>query len=153
MDGSTAIAETFFVGHLVDHAHLTRRDRAMVKTKAGIETDEYLVTNANLKAKRVIPLGLRSPMLLQLQRWDTRGRMARAERGRPKSGEAEDRGSEEAQALLSPQPDGGEQRRSQSYTGSGCASRWDSRTRMSGVCSFPCVVRGQSVSTATVPAA
>ena len=120
MDGSTAIAETFFVSHLVDHAHLTRRDRAMVKTKAGIKTDKYLVTNANLKAKRVIPLGLRSPMLLQLQRWDTRGRMARAERGlwRPKSGEAEDRGSG-SQALLSPQPVRGEQRRSQSYTGSG----------------------------------
>ena len=46
LDSSMAMGEAFFVGHLVDHAHLTRRDRAMVKTKAGSETDEYLVTNA-----------------------------------------------------------------------------------------------------------
>ena len=67
MDGSMTIGETFYVGHLVDHAHLTRRACAMVKTKAGSETDEFLVTNAfielasELEGEQGYPIGASEP--------------------------------------------------------------------------------------------
>eukprot|EP00435_Cladocopium_sp_Y103_P006313 s2392_g2.t1 len=38
LDSSLAMGEKFYVGHLLDHARLTRRDRALVKTRAGEET-------------------------------------------------------------------------------------------------------------------
>ncbi|CAE7240505.1 TY4B-J, partial [Symbiodinium sp. CCMP2592] len=67
MDASMTMGEAFYVGHLVDHAHLTRRDRAMVKTKAGSETDEFLVTNAlielasELEGESGYPIGASEP--------------------------------------------------------------------------------------------
>ena len=88
MDGSMAMGEAFYVGHLVDHAHLTRRDRAMVKTKAGSETDEYLVTNAlielasELEGEQGFAIGASEPNAAKnweewlLQRGDARGRPA-----------------------------------------------------------------------------
>ena len=87
LDSSMAMGEAFFVGHLVDHAHLTRRDRAMVKTKAGSETDEYLVTNAlielacELEGEQGYPIGVSEPNAARngeewlLQRGEARGRM------------------------------------------------------------------------------
>ncbi|CAE7731049.1 RE2 [Symbiodinium sp. CCMP2592] len=85
MDESMAMGEAFFVGHLVDHAHLTRRDRAMVKTKAGSETDELLVTNAlielacELEGESGYPIGASEPNAARngeewlLQRGEGRG--------------------------------------------------------------------------------
>ncbi|OLP91820.1 hypothetical protein AK812_SmicGene26425 [Symbiodinium microadriaticum] len=46
VDPTMAMGEAFYVGHLVDHARLTKRDRAMIKTKAGDFTDECKVTTA-----------------------------------------------------------------------------------------------------------
>ena len=44
-----AMGEAFFTGHLVDHARLTKRDRAMIKTKAGDLADEGKVTAAMIE--------------------------------------------------------------------------------------------------------
>ena len=46
VDPTMAMGEAFYVGHLVDHARLTKRVRAMIKTKAGDFTDEFKVTTA-----------------------------------------------------------------------------------------------------------
>ncbi|CAE7893011.1 unnamed protein product [Symbiodinium microadriaticum] len=46
LDQSLSMGEAFYVGHLLDHARLTRRDRAMIKTRAGTDLNEELVTNA-----------------------------------------------------------------------------------------------------------
>eukprot|EP00435_Cladocopium_sp_Y103_P015241 s2361_g3.t1 len=45
LDESLSMGERFFVGHLLDHAKLTRRDKAMVKTHA-IKEDEISITSA-----------------------------------------------------------------------------------------------------------
>ena len=42
------MGERFFVGHLIDHARLTRRDKAMIKTHAGDE-DEVSITGAMME--------------------------------------------------------------------------------------------------------
>ena len=44
LDGFLAKGEAFF--YLLDHARLTKRDKAMVKTKAGLDGDEEAITNA-----------------------------------------------------------------------------------------------------------
>ena len=49
MGSGLEIGETFFVGHLLDHARLSRRDRAMLKAKAGGEVNEALVTAAMIE--------------------------------------------------------------------------------------------------------
>ncbi|CAE7765363.1 RE2 [Symbiodinium sp. CCMP2592] len=86
LDSSLAMGEAFYVGHLMDHAHLSHRDRAMVKTKAGSETDEYLVTNAlvelatELEGEAGYPIGMSEPNMARngeewlLQRGDGRAR-------------------------------------------------------------------------------
>ncbi|CAE7461836.1 unnamed protein product [Symbiodinium necroappetens] len=43
LDQSLSMGEAFYVGHLLDHARLTRRDRAMIKTRAGTDMNEELV--------------------------------------------------------------------------------------------------------------
>ena len=48
LDKPLSVGEKFFVGHLLDHAKLTRRDKAMVKTYAGAET-ETSITGAMLE--------------------------------------------------------------------------------------------------------
>ncbi|CAE6971831.1 unnamed protein product [Symbiodinium sp. CCMP2456] len=85
MDESMAMGEAFYVGHLVDHAHVTRPDRAMVKTNAGSETDELLVTNAlielacELEGESGYPIGASEPNAARngeewlLQRGEGRG--------------------------------------------------------------------------------
>ena len=49
MGSGFEMGETFFVGHVLDHARLSRRDRAMIKTEAGGEVDEQLVTSAMIE--------------------------------------------------------------------------------------------------------
>ena len=49
VDPGMAMGEAFYVGHLLDHAKLTKRDRAMIKTKAGGLTDEEKVTSAMIE--------------------------------------------------------------------------------------------------------
>ncbi|CAE7522180.1 unnamed protein product, partial [Symbiodinium necroappetens] len=65
LDSSLAMGEAFYVGHLLDHAHLSRRDRAMIKTKAGTDTDENLVTCAMVElaceGEPGHPLGMSEP--------------------------------------------------------------------------------------------
>ena len=48
LDQSLSMGERFFVGHLLDHAKLTRRDKAMIKTHAGDET-ETSITGAMME--------------------------------------------------------------------------------------------------------
>ena len=48
IDSSLEMGEAFYIGHVLDHARLTRRDKAMVKTKAGADGDEENITNALL---------------------------------------------------------------------------------------------------------
>ena len=48
LDESLSMGERFFVGHLLDHAKLTRRDKAMIKTHAGAES-ESAVTGAMME--------------------------------------------------------------------------------------------------------
>ena len=48
LDQSLSVGERFFVGHLLDHAKLTRRDKAMIKTHAGAET-ETSITGAMME--------------------------------------------------------------------------------------------------------
>ena len=44
LDATLSMGERFFVGHLMDHARLTRRDKAMVKTHAGDETEDNITS-------------------------------------------------------------------------------------------------------------
>jgi len=48
LDAALSMGERFFVGHLIDHARLTRRDKAMIKTHAGDE-DEVSITGAMME--------------------------------------------------------------------------------------------------------
>ena len=43
LDEALSMGERFYVGHLLDHARLSRRDKAMIKTHAGDETEETIV--------------------------------------------------------------------------------------------------------------
>ena len=46
LDPTLAMGEAFYVGHLLDHSKLTRRDKAMIKTKAVDINNEAAVTGA-----------------------------------------------------------------------------------------------------------
>ena len=46
LDPSLARGEAFYLGHILDHARLTRRDKAVIKTKAGNANSEALMTAA-----------------------------------------------------------------------------------------------------------
>ena len=48
LDASLTMGERFFVGHLLDHARLTRRDKAMIKTHA-VKEDEVSITGAMME--------------------------------------------------------------------------------------------------------
>ena len=48
LDESLSMGERFFLGHLLDHAKLTRRDKAMIKTHAGAE-NESAITGAMME--------------------------------------------------------------------------------------------------------
>ena len=84
IDSSLEMGEAFYIGHLLDHARLTRRDKAMVKTKAGADGDEEKITNAlidlaaELDGENGYPLGASEPNIARngeewlLQRGDRR---------------------------------------------------------------------------------
>ena len=62
LDASLSMGERFFVGHLLDHARLTRRDKAMIKTHA-VQEDEMSITgammelSAELEGEQGYPIG------------------------------------------------------------------------------------------------
>ena len=68
LDSALAMGERFFVGHLLDHAKLTRKDRAMVKTHAGDETEVNITRalidlSAELEGEQGFPIGQSEPQL------------------------------------------------------------------------------------------
>ena len=66
LDSSLEMGEKFYIGHLLDHARLTRRDKALVRTRAGEETEDS-VTNAmielaaELEGEHGYPIGASEP--------------------------------------------------------------------------------------------
>ncbi|CAE7843546.1 unnamed protein product [Symbiodinium necroappetens] len=119
LDNSLEMGEAFYVGHLLDHARLSKRDRAMIKTKAGTETDEERVTGAmidlalELEGESGVPIGASEPNIARngeewlLQRGERRGMPPRVT-GQPRGtfaaeayGEAieEEESGEEAELL------------------------------------------------------
>ena len=66
LDSTLEMGEKFYIGHLLDHARLTRRDKALVRTRAGEETEES-VTNAmielaaELEGEHGYPIGASEP--------------------------------------------------------------------------------------------
>ncbi|CAE7743820.1 unnamed protein product [Symbiodinium sp. CCMP2456] len=93
LDPSLAMGEAFYVGHLLDHAHLTRRDKVMIKTKAGNPNSETEITAAmmdlaaELEGESGYPVGIAEPSLARngeewlLQR--SEGRQQRLPSGQP----------------------------------------------------------------------
>eukprot|EP00435_Cladocopium_sp_Y103_P054339 s254_g17.t1 len=62
LDETLSMGERFFVGHLLDHAKLTRRDRAMIKTHAGNESENAVTSammelSAELEGEPGFPIG------------------------------------------------------------------------------------------------
>ena len=62
LDASLSMGERFFVGHLLDHAKLTRRDKAMLKTHAGDETEGGITSammelSGELEGEAGFPIG------------------------------------------------------------------------------------------------
>ena len=62
LDASLSMGERFFVGHLLDHAKLTRRDKAMLKTHAGDEseggiTSAMMELSGELEGEAGFPIG------------------------------------------------------------------------------------------------
>ena len=68
LDSSLSMGERFYIGHLLDHSRLTRRDKAMIKTHAGSET-EQAVTSAmvelsnELEGESGFPIGQAEPQI------------------------------------------------------------------------------------------
>ena len=66
LDESLEMGEKFYVGHLLDHARLTRRDKVLVRARAGEETEES-ITNAlvelaaELEGEHGCPIGASEP--------------------------------------------------------------------------------------------
>ena len=66
MDRSLSMGERFYVGHLLDHARLTKRDKAMIRTRAGDETENNITTAmldlaAELEGESGYPIGMSEP--------------------------------------------------------------------------------------------
>ena len=62
LDASLSMGERLFVGHLLDHAKLTRRDKAMLKTHAGDEseggiTSAMMELSGELEGEAGFPIG------------------------------------------------------------------------------------------------
>eukprot|EP00435_Cladocopium_sp_Y103_P018426 s2413_g4.t1 len=62
LDSSLSMGERFFVGHLLDHARLTRRDKALIKTHATNETEAAITEammelSAELEGEQGYPIG------------------------------------------------------------------------------------------------
>ncbi|OLQ08941.1 Transposon Ty4-H Gag-Pol polyprotein [Symbiodinium microadriaticum] len=68
MDAAMSMGESFYTGHLLDHARLTRRDKAMVKTRAGADTEDAITTALvelapELEGEPGYPIGMGEPDL------------------------------------------------------------------------------------------
>ena len=66
LDVSLAMGDKFYVGHLLDHAKLTRRDKAMVRTRAGEENEDsvtaaMLELGNELEGEPGFPIGASEP--------------------------------------------------------------------------------------------
>ena len=66
LDSGLAMGEKFYVGHLLDHARLTRRDKAMIRTRAGEENESNVVAallelSAELEGESGYPIGASEP--------------------------------------------------------------------------------------------
>ena len=62
LDASLSMGERFYVGHLLDHARLTRRDKALIKTHAVAESEEAITgammeLSAELEGENGFPIG------------------------------------------------------------------------------------------------
>ena len=72
LDASLSMGERFFVGHLLDHARLTQRDKAMIKTHA-VKEDENSITgammelSAELEGEAGFPIGQAEAQLVGAQ--------------------------------------------------------------------------------------
>ena len=66
LDSTLEMGERFYVGHLLDHARLTRRDKVLVRARAGDESEES-ITNAlvelaaELEGEHGFPIGASEP--------------------------------------------------------------------------------------------
>lgn len=65
LDSTLEMGEKFYVGHLLDHAKLTRRDKALVRTRAGEDTEEA-VTNAMVELAAELEGEQGCPMLAEV---------------------------------------------------------------------------------------
>ena len=68
LDASLSMGERFYVGHLLDHARLTRRDKAMIKTHAGAESEATITAamvelSGELEGESGFPIGQAEPQL------------------------------------------------------------------------------------------
>ena len=68
LDASLSMGERFYVGHLLDHARLTRRDKAMIKTHAGTESEASITSamvelSGELEGESGFPIGQAEPQL------------------------------------------------------------------------------------------
>lgn len=68
LDKSLEMGEGFYIGHLLDHARLTKRNKAMIRTRAGVETEESITTAmielaAELEGEQGFPIGQSEPNL------------------------------------------------------------------------------------------
>ena len=66
MDKTLSMGERFYVGHLMDHAKLTKRDKAMIRTRAGDETEGNITTAmldlaSELEGESGFPIGVSEP--------------------------------------------------------------------------------------------
>ena len=66
LDSTLEMGERFYVGHLLDHARLSRRDKVLVRARAGDESEEA-ITNAlvelasELEGEHGFPIGASEP--------------------------------------------------------------------------------------------
>ena len=68
LDASLSMGERFYVGHLLDHARLNRRDKAMIKTHAGAESEATITAamvelSGELEGESGFPIGQAEPQL------------------------------------------------------------------------------------------
>ena len=68
LGSSLSMGERFYIGHLLDHSRLTRRDKAMIKTHAGAETEQAVTSamvelSGELEGESGFPIGQAEPQL------------------------------------------------------------------------------------------
>ena len=111
LDKSLEMGERFYIGHLLDHARLTKRDKAMIRTRAGVETEESITTAmielaAELEGEHGFPIGQSEPNMagtngeeFLIQRTSTFGQKRPGIRGALAAGLEVDTPMEEADGM------------------------------------------------------